>query len=476
MALSPEEISIINKKNASRSTGPRTTQGKMNSRMGSTVHGLTATKVVLPNESEAEIQELMDDWTAHYRASSPGRRALVDRAVTATLHHERSKRYLAATLREQVRGAERAFDEDQENLVRHYTELLPVDPRAAVRGLQRTAAGCRHILREWLGLETSLVKGTWTTSRRELATRLLGHKPEELTDEVSFTLRFLTLTACEGLTPEAVAELLDPRQMPDTLFYLRDRPLPPPEHSSNQLLQIVQEQIVEYEALARQLRIEVEEPARAAAADNAMVLKPDALALWIRYERMHDSMFHRSHNVLERPEPPQPEADPPAPEDIEEAASASPPAEPPIAEATPVQPPGSEPTDGPVVTGEPVVERQSKRVATDEPVAPVFTAENDACTGSPADAEAEPTPVVDSLEETGVSVRSWIEAIFDASAEAIRDAAAKCGGAPEGDALDHTASDVLVWRTDYPPEHVVAVHAAYLRSVAEQKKRRPRDG
>src|SRR5690242_7272656 len=105
MALSPEEISRINRQNAARSTGP-SEAGKRTSRMNSTVHGLRAEKVVLPNESEQEIQQLMDDWTTHYRPSSPGRQALVDRAVMATVHHRRSKRYLAATLREQVRSAE----------------------------------------------------------------------------------------------------------------------------------------------------------------------------------------------------------------------------------------------------------------------------------------------------------------------------------------------------------------------------------
>jgi hypothetical protein len=43
--------------------------------MNSTVHGLRAEKVVLPNESEAEIQQLMDAWTTHYRPTSPGRQA-----------------------------------------------------------------------------------------------------------------------------------------------------------------------------------------------------------------------------------------------------------------------------------------------------------------------------------------------------------------------------------------------------------------
>src|SRR6516165_8647266 len=86
VALSPEEISRINRKNASMSTGPRSEAGRQRASMNSTVHGLRATKVILPNESPAEIQALMDDWTNHYQPTTPGRRALVDRAIMATIH------------------------------------------------------------------------------------------------------------------------------------------------------------------------------------------------------------------------------------------------------------------------------------------------------------------------------------------------------------------------------------------------------
>jgi hypothetical protein len=457
--------------------------------MGSTVHGLRASKVVLPNESAEELQKLADDWTDHYRPQSPGRRALVDRAFMATVHHQRSKRYLAATLGEQVRNAERRFDEDQENLVRHYTELLPSDPAAAVQGLRRTAAGCRWLLRAWLGLETDQIQGTWTPSRRELAARLLGHRPEDPTDEVSYTLIYLTLTACEGLTPEVVSALLDPRRMPDTLFRLRERPLPPPEESRKKLGDIVAKQIVEYEALARRLRIEVEEPARAAAVENAMVLKGEALALWLRYERMHDSMFHRSYNALEEPEAPPPEAAPeaepqagptapmegdgPVPED--NAGAAAPAADPLLMEG-----------EGPLVTEESVVERQSKRVATAEPVdpvAPAASAENDAG----GEATAAPAGGVDSHDDEtpapGV-VSSWAVTILGAAATPSGDAAegpdpaaaGECCGAPAGSRAETLDTAAKMWREYFTPERIAAIQAAYQRHVEEQMKRRPRDG
>jgi hypothetical protein len=244
-----------------------------------------------------------------------------------------------------------------------------------------------------------MLKGIWSGSLRQHATRLLGHKPEDLKDEVTFKLRYLTLTACTGAEPAALAALLDRRQMPDTMLYMCNRPVPPAEESSRELHKVVHDQIVGYEALAKELRIEVEEPARAAAVEKAMVLKPEALKLWIRYERMHDSMFHRSYNTLERPEAPQPEMepepDPAAPVESEADPAASAPPEPAVAEATTSGATFSEPAAGPVVTDEPAVERRSKRVATDEPVAPAPSAPIDAGRQAVADPDPDLADVPD---------------------------------------------------------------------------------
>jgi hypothetical protein len=190
------------------------------------------------------------------------------------------------------------------------------------------------------------------------------------------------------------ASLLDPRTMPDTLLSLRDRPLPPPDESFAALVKVVEGQIAEYEALAKELRIAVEEPAREAAVEKAMVLKPEDLTLWIRYERMHDSMFHRSYNTLERPEAPQPEAGEAAPEEASapgaavSAADSEPPSNdgPAAARTAETDNPAVTSAEGPVVAGDPVVERQTKRMAT---VAPAVSG---AQRQSDAGAEADPAP------------------------------------------------------------------------------------
>ena len=51
---------IANRRNATRSTGPRTDAGKARSRLNGLKHGLRAQVLVLPDEDPAAFQERLD--------------------------------------------------------------------------------------------------------------------------------------------------------------------------------------------------------------------------------------------------------------------------------------------------------------------------------------------------------------------------------------------------------------------------------
>ena len=59
---SPEKIEA-NRRNAQKSTGPRTPEGKSRSRWNALKHGLDAHAPVLPGESAEALQERIDTWT-----------------------------------------------------------------------------------------------------------------------------------------------------------------------------------------------------------------------------------------------------------------------------------------------------------------------------------------------------------------------------------------------------------------------------
>ena len=62
MALTQAQRAEINRRNARKSTGPRTDAGKAASRLNAMKHGLRAQTVPLPVEDPAELEALADEW------------------------------------------------------------------------------------------------------------------------------------------------------------------------------------------------------------------------------------------------------------------------------------------------------------------------------------------------------------------------------------------------------------------------------
>ena len=63
---SPKQLAA-NRRNALRSTGPRTPQGKQASKFNATKHGLSASELIIPGqedpaEFEALFKDFLDDW------------------------------------------------------------------------------------------------------------------------------------------------------------------------------------------------------------------------------------------------------------------------------------------------------------------------------------------------------------------------------------------------------------------------------
>jgi len=70
---------IANRKNALKSTGPRTELGKSFSSVNAVKHGLRSRQVVIDGESQAEFDDFCRDLIDHYAPSGPIEASLVDR-------------------------------------------------------------------------------------------------------------------------------------------------------------------------------------------------------------------------------------------------------------------------------------------------------------------------------------------------------------------------------------------------------------
>ena len=81
--MATKKQTAANRRNAKRSTGPKTPGGKAASSMNALRHGLRARTVVLPGESREEFDRIHGALEDQYRPQNPGERHLVDQAAIA---------------------------------------------------------------------------------------------------------------------------------------------------------------------------------------------------------------------------------------------------------------------------------------------------------------------------------------------------------------------------------------------------------
>lgn len=72
-----------NRRNAAKSTGPRTASGKAVASMNAVKHGLCARKPLIPGESETEFAQFTSDWVGSLRPFGARERLLAEQVIMA---------------------------------------------------------------------------------------------------------------------------------------------------------------------------------------------------------------------------------------------------------------------------------------------------------------------------------------------------------------------------------------------------------
>ena len=301
MPLTAEQRAEINRQNASKSTGPKTPEGKAASRQNAVRHGLRVETLAIPTEDPAALQALAERWHDYYRPASPGEEELVDLAVYAIVQRRRGARQLSAALTRQVRAAEVEFDQASREVVER---LGPVffgpRPFEAVIEAKRTAAGCRFLLGFWDEVADQYDRqGFLNPQERDLVVRLSGVLPEDSAREpLAYLTRLYNYLCQPNECPKTVARMLEPPNVPVRLRDTMALWTPTPEAARDWLSDKIREDRADLEALEDRLRLEIEEPDRADASERAALLLGPEAALMLRYERMHELAFHRAYNAL----------------------------------------------------------------------------------------------------------------------------------------------------------------------------------
>ena len=221
-----------NRRNARKSTGPRTPEGKERSRFNAIKHGMTARTLVLPGEDAGAFQDRLDAWASELQPCNDVEQVLVERSATVSWQLERADRADAARLasiivatpaeealrhEEEAAALGRRLFHDRCGPVPLYPHSLydlqdqprvsasrlgddPDDPPRLLLQLESTAAGCRWLLDRWGELGALLDRGlSWQSPDKLKAIRLLGRQPLDAADSEVVALIF---QACHVLDPQ----------------------------------------------------------------------------------------------------------------------------------------------------------------------------------------------------------------------------------------------------------------------------------
>jgi len=140
-----------NRRNALKSTGPKTDEGKSRASMNALRHGLTAAQAVLPHEDEDDYEKLREGMLESYAPSDAAELAIVEELVNAYWRllrlHRVETRYWAQLGGSHNRGDEgiaeallQTPDRQMRNFFRYYGQVE--------KSYYRALAAANHIKRE----------------------------------------------------------------------------------------------------------------------------------------------------------------------------------------------------------------------------------------------------------------------------------------------------------------------------------------
>lgn len=190
-----------NRKNAQKSTGPRTEEGRHKVRFNALQHGLCAETIVLPHEDATAYQNRLETWTADLKPRTDMEAYLIGRMVKLSWKLDRADAHERAVLAERIaeqRGKSQGGSSVEllmENLllVPREAERLNVpleDPKWLIEQLEATAGGCQALLDQWTGL--------WMFLARQQDGSIAPALPDESLVEFNRMTRLLGYTQPEA--------------------------------------------------------------------------------------------------------------------------------------------------------------------------------------------------------------------------------------------------------------------------------------
>ena len=164
-----------NRKNASRSTGPKSAEGKAAVARNALKHGLAGHGVILPDETIDQIRDRKEHWRGGYRPDGPEQEWLFERICIESVRADRCLHQVIALRDEEATRASESWDDDRALEVEELGANIGRRPELIQPKLLRSKHGALWLVAQWEELERQFdVLGTWTDAGSDRAMDLLG--------------------------------------------------------------------------------------------------------------------------------------------------------------------------------------------------------------------------------------------------------------------------------------------------------------
>jgi hypothetical protein len=158
---SPERVAA-NRRNAKKSTGPKSAEGKSASRWNALTHGLSASEVVLPHEDPQEFTTERDAFFQEWKPPTTTRAVLVERLAVSAYRMRRCVRVENQRIAEQIKPLQQAVYDDLYRRCGKAWERLDTEPNTAYAFLSSNFLGIDRLREGWRSiLEAAREPGTW---------------------------------------------------------------------------------------------------------------------------------------------------------------------------------------------------------------------------------------------------------------------------------------------------------------------------
>lgn len=173
----PDRRAEANRRNAQKSTGPKTAEGKARSRRNALRHGLAA-EVLIPETDRGAVAAAVAEWNHEVWPENVAERAVIRRMAVADVRLQRCEQATEQNLESTARSAVDRWRLRKQNAARKRACALKTDPLNTLLDLEDSAFGCDWLIRRWSALDRSLEQGIgWSEADRETSMRLIGYVP-----------------------------------------------------------------------------------------------------------------------------------------------------------------------------------------------------------------------------------------------------------------------------------------------------------